>query len=90
MGGCPGTMSASRSRKFPGSGPGPGLKATGQSGPGLKSRGTTTFRDKNPGQSREGTAFQGFYVTPSRPLTSLQDTFSKHLYQLYCRIQKKN
>ena len=54
----------SLSRKSPRFGPGPVFKATGQSGPGQQSAGKSryqnpagqqipTFRDKNPGQSRD-------------------------------------
>ena len=67
-------LSGSRSRKSRGLGQGPGLRAKGQSGPGQKSAGQSqyfnpagqqilTSRDKNPGQSWDGPAVPGFYVT---------------------------
>ena len=63
--------------------------------PGLKSRGTTTFRDKNPGQSRAGTAFQGFYVTPSRPwpIPDFYDSislYSRHIFKALVSIVLSN
>ena len=82
IGGCPGTMSGSGSwsRKYPGLGPGPGVKATDsrerekicETVPLLKSRGTTNpdisghFTGLSRGTS--GTPTKNLETVPSRPL----------------------
>ena len=68
----------SRSRSCKSPGLGPGLKATGQSGPGQKYAGKKIppFREKNPAQSRDGPAIPGFYGTLIPLCPGKQFTFS--------------
>ena len=71
MGGCPGTMSGSRSRKSPGLGP--GLKATGQSGPGQKYAGQS--RMVVPWNKRDCTQKRGTFPPRLLPIPELGQVY---------------